>query len=97
MNGTKSGGRRPLKRRFVRMWCKAMLTGATIMVALTGCASLNKKFVSGTKADIGLFADNTIALLSDLDLSIDRNEAVFARRFFNEGDDQEKEMIRRNC
>lgn len=96
MNRANSDGRRPFKRRFVRKWCRTMLTGAAIMIALTGCASLNKKFVSGTKAGIGLFADNTIALLSDLDLSIDRNEAVFVRRFINEGDDEEKEMIRLN-
>jgi len=94
MNRANSDGRPPLHRRLVWAWCKALLTGATIMIALTGCATLKKKFVSGYKANMGLFADNTIAMLSDIDIYIDRNEAVYVRRFFNEEDEEEKEMLR---
>jgi len=57
---------------------------------------MNKKFTSSTKANIGFFADNTIAILSDVDLSIKRNEAVFSRRFFDENGSEEKRMSELN-
>ena len=96
MNRINCDARRPLKRRSIRKIGKVLVTGAAIMIVLTGCAGVKKKFVSGTKADIGLFADNTVAMLSDVDIYIDRNEAIFARRFFLENDPQEKEMLRLN-
>jgi hypothetical protein len=61
-------------------------------LALTGCASINKKFTSGENANIGFFADHTIAMLSDVDLSVKRNESVYARRFFDDNGSEEKRM-----
>lgn len=92
----KNGVCRPLYRRSARKVCKALLIGATILIAVTGCAGLKKKFITGSKADMGLFADNTIAMLSKIDIYIDRNEAVFSRRFFNDEEKEEREMLRLN-
>jgi len=83
-----------LHRHVVMVWFKALPAGAVLLIVLTGCAGVKKKFVPGTKANVGFFADSTIAMLSDVDTYIDRNEAVFTRRFFNEEDNEEKEMMR---
>jgi len=72
------------------------LTGALLLFVLSGCATINKKFISGTKANIGFFADNTIAILSDVDLSIKRNEAVYSRRYYDENGSDEKRMMALN-
>ena len=80
------------KQRNTLKWLIRLLPLIFLLVLLTGCASVEKKFVSGTKADLGPFADNTISMLSDVDLSIKRNETIFARRFFDESGAEEKKM-----
>jgi hypothetical protein len=69
-----------------------LLTGVSLLAALNGCAFMSRKFTAGTKADIGLFADNTIALLSELDLSLHRDETVYIRRFFDDSGEEEKHL-----
>ncbi len=96
MKRTLNHNHQTLQRRVPRSWLIRLLTGALLFFVLSGCATMNKKFTSRTKANIGLFADNTIAILSDVDLSIERNEAVFSRRFFDENGSEEKRMSELN-
>jgi hypothetical protein len=63
-----------------------------LIFMLSGCASMSNKFSSGKKADFGFFADHTLAMLSDVDLSIKRNDTIFARRFFDENGPEEKHV-----
>lgn len=59
---------------------------------LTGCAtmtSVSKKFSAHQKANIGIFADQTITMLSDADFGFDRDESIYTREFLGsnvEGD-----------
>lgn len=96
MNNPEQFCRRPIRKRAGRTWVLRLLVGALLFLVLTGCATVKDKFQPSTRADISLFADNTIAMLSDVDLSIDRNEAIFARRFINEDEAEEKRMIMLN-
>ena len=92
MKRTLSRHHQTLQCRVPRSWLIRLLAGALISFVLSGCATMNKKFTPQTKANIGFFADNTIAILSNVDLSIKRNEAVFSRRFFDENGSEEKRM-----
>lgn len=51
---------------------------------LNGCASYNEKFKNKSVANIGYFADSTITMLSDLDLSLSREDTLLVRRFIDE-------------
>jgi len=64
-----------------------------LLVACGGCATMKKKFTPSTKANIGLFADNTIAILDDLELDMSRNETVITRRFFNPSEPEERRVL----
>ena len=64
-----------------------------LLVTISGCATMKKKFTPSTKANIGLFADNTIAILDDLELDMSRNETVITRRFFNPSEPEERKVL----
>ncbi len=70
-----------------------LLTLSILVVALNGCATMKEKFTSSTKANIGLFTDNTIAMLSDLQLDISRNETIITRRFLDPSEPEEQNMM----
>lgn len=70
-----------------------LLTVSFLLMTLGGCAAVKKKFTSSTKANIGLFADNTIAILKDLDLDMSRKETVITRRFFNPSESEERRVL----
>ncbi|MBW2612738.1 MAG: hypothetical protein JRE12_10320, partial [Deltaproteobacteria bacterium] len=60
---------------------------ATMLLA--GCASMSKKFTAQQKANMGIFADQTITMLSEADFGFGRDEAVYVREFLDgniEGD-----------
>jgi len=60
---------------------------------ISGCATMNDKFVSGKKANLGFFADHTIAMLSDVDVSVQRNETIYARRYFTNDEPEEQRVV----
>lgn len=70
-------------KRLLILFCAAALLG--------GCKSYKEKFQDKSVADIGLFADSTITMLSKLDLSLNREETLFVRRFV---DREGKEEVR---
>ena len=92
MKPTLNNNHQTLQRRVPWSWLIRLLNGAMLLFILTGCASMSDKFSPTTRANMGIFADNTIAILNDVDLSIKRNEAVFSRRFFDENGSDEKRM-----
>jgi len=65
---------------------------STILI-LSSCASASKKFTAQTKVNIGFFADQTIAVLSDSDFGFTRNETLYTREFFDLNGEEEKESI----
>ena len=50
------------------------------MLALIGCAG---KFSQTTEADVGFFADNTIAMLRDANLGFSRGKALYTKEFYD--------------
>lgn len=59
---------------------------------LGGCTSYKKKFHNKTIANIGYFTDNTITMLSDLDLRIKQEDTLLVRRFINLSAPEEKQL-----
>ena len=64
------------------------------VAATSGCASYRKNFKNKTVVDIGYFADSTITMLSNLDLSMSREETLLVRRFMDESAPEEQAVMR---
>lgn len=64
---------------------------------LTGCASYKKKFKNKKVANIGYFADNTIAMLGNLNLQIDREDTLLVRRFIDKSAPEEMRVTELNA
>jgi hypothetical protein len=50
---------------------------------VTSCASMTQKFKAGTVANVGVFADQTIAMLSDADFGFSDDQAIYLRDFWD--------------
>ena len=62
-----------------------------VATAITsGCASYRRNFQNKTVVNIGSFADSTITMLSDLDLTMSRDETLLVRRFIDESAPEEQ-------
>lgn len=57
---------------------------ACAIAVLSGCSTYETKFKSKKIAHIGYFADSTITILSDLNLSLDSEDTLLVRRFIDE-------------
>ncbi|WP_455201404.1 hypothetical protein [Kaarinaea lacus] len=70
------------------------LTVLVHFVLLTGCASWEGKF-SGTKeANVGIFADQTIATLTDPDLGLPVGKSVYVREYVDPSEPEEQEFTK---
>ena len=54
-----------------------------ILLLASGCASYKKNFKSRSVANIGFFADSTLVMLSNIDLTFAREDTLLVRRFIN--------------
>ncbi len=63
-----------------------------LVAILAGCTTYEDKFKGKRIANIGLFADHTITMLSDLNLTLNREDTILARRFF-ELDAPEEQLV----
>lgn len=73
--------------RLILKWM-CILTG---FLMLSACTSINKKIKPSVRADVGAFADHTIAMLNDADFGISENNALYIKEFL---DNSEPEEIR---
>lgn len=64
-----------------------------LLMALTACASMEGKFSSTRKADIGIFADNTIAILSDANFGFAKKDTTYTREFYDFSAEEEKHFV----
>lgn len=69
---------------------KGLLLGTVCIAVLSGCTTYNDKFKNKKVANIGLFADSTITMLSDLNLSLKKEETILTRRFIEDGGAEEE-------
>ena len=66
---------------------------AAALIALCGCSTYKEKFQNKTIANIGLFADSTITMLGDLNLTLSREDTLLVRRFFDRTAPEEQLVI----
>ena len=53
-----------------------------VMLALSACTTVQKKFTSTDKANVGIFADNTMAMLKEADFGFTKENNIYTREFF---------------
>lgn len=63
---------------------------AVVVAVTSGCTSYKKNFKNKKVVDIGYFADSTITMLSNLDLSMNRDETLLVRRFIDDSAPEEQ-------
>ena len=63
---------------------------------LSGCASYKKKFKNKKVANIGYFADSTIAILGSLDMKLNREDTLLVRRFIDISAPEESRVFELN-
>ena len=68
-------------------------TALILVSVLFGCASGGGKFSSTVEANIGVFADNTIAMLRDAKLGFERDKTIYVREFVNMQGAEEQRLI----
>ena len=51
------------------------------VISLSGCVSMEGKFKGTAQANVGAFADQTIAMLSNSDLGVAQDRAIYVRHF----------------
>ncbi len=66
-----------------------------LVLVLSGCATLEGKFAPRTAADISIFADTTLSMLSQSDLGFDKDEAIYVRAFFDPAGEEEKKLSKK--
>lgn len=71
---------------------KALLLVLAV-ASVTGCASMKGKFSGKRVANVGLFADQTIAMLSSSDIGLDRQGTIQIRKFFDEKGTEEERFF----
>jgi len=69
------------------------LTACLLLSLLTGCASWEGKFSRSTTADIGIFADQTLATLTDPELGLPVGQTVYIREYINRSEPEEERFI----
>lgn len=57
---------------------------------LGSCATMGKKFKPTMEADVGFFADNTIAMLNEVNFGFTKRIALYTKEFFNYEEPEEK-------
>lgn len=65
----------------------------SMVFMLSACSTLADKFISKKEANFDAFADYTIAILKNINISFGTDEAVLTRRFFSPGSENEKQLI----
>jgi hypothetical protein len=59
-------------------------------LAASACATARGKFTPTMKENVGVFADQTVAMLSQADFGFTRSEAIYTRTFFDPEGEEEK-------
>jgi len=69
------------------------LNVVVLFFLMTGCASWEGKFSGTTEANIGVFADQTIATLTDPDLGLPTGRSVYVRDYVVDSEPEEQEFM----
>ena len=75
-------------------WMIKVLFLLYLMLALSACAAIKGKFTPKTQANVSIFADTTISMLSKADLGFEKNEAIYVREFYDYEAEEEKRLFK---
>ncbi|NQZ91824.1 MAG: hypothetical protein HRT97_05700 [Moritella sp.] len=64
-----------------------------LVLAISGCTILKEKFQLKTLVNVGIFADTTLSMLSQVDLGFDKDEAIYTREFFDPAGEEEQRLL----
>jgi len=67
----------------VRLKAMRLIAVFITVMMVTSCASMTQKFKKGTVANVGVFADQTIAMLSEADFGFSDDQAIYLRDFWD--------------
>jgi hypothetical protein len=62
------------------------------LIFLTGCISLNNKFMSGVSADIGFFTDTTVKMMQEVNFGFTREGILYTKKYWNPKDQEELDL-----
>jgi hypothetical protein len=74
-------------------WVFITLSAVFLLSSCATMTSVSQKFTPQTKANIGIFADQTISMLSDANFGFARNESLYIREFFVPTDQEEQDVL----
>lgn len=80
-----------ISKRFLGRWLNWTIL-FMLLLTLSGCAA--SKFTATTEADVGFFADNTIAMLKSANLGFSRGTAIYTKEFYDLDAPEEKRWLR---
>ena len=63
-----------------------------LLLIVSGCAALEGKFKPTTTANVGVFADNTIAMLNETNLGFSKGQAVYTRQYYAPSEAEEQKL-----
>jgi len=69
--------------RCVRVPVMRLIAVFITVTMVISCASMFQKFQTGTVANVGVFADQTIAMLSEADFGFSDDQAIYLRDFWD--------------
>jgi hypothetical protein len=69
-----------------------LLSAISILSSCAAITSTTKKFTPQTAANMGIFADQTISMLSDADFGFTRKQTLYTREFFDFNEKEEMEI-----
>jgi hypothetical protein len=64
-----------------------------VILMLSACASARKKFLGTTEANVGMFADTTLAMVGDPEFGFVRGSAIYIKVFLNLDEEEEKNFV----
>jgi len=67
------------KNRVKKMYVARLFSLFILLALLSGCASFEGKFSATKNADIGIFADQTVAMLSEGVMGVDASKVIYTR------------------
>lgn len=90
---TLQGGFRKIGSGSIAHCPMIMLGILTVIMVIAGCASVEGKFTPSTKPDIGFFANETIAIMSQADYTFERDETIYTREFYDYDSTEVKRLV----
>lgn len=61
-----------------------------LVIAMSGCASMGKKFKTGKQADVELFANSTIGMLAEAEVGFKKGQMLYIQEYLDPNEEEER-------